>query len=92
MEIFCFIFSNVLLFRWDKNAVEDLPGNMKILYSTFLNVFDEIEEELKEEDGSYKVSSTKEMVNFLRVLSCKIHLNMYRVMFKKEILKNKKLI
>ncbi|KAI9186484.1 hypothetical protein LWI28_017722 [Acer negundo] len=50
------------LSRWDNSALDDLPDYMKIIYSTLLNIFDEIYNDLSEEERSYKFSYTKDMM------------------------------
>ncbi|KAK3219349.1 hypothetical protein Dsin_013319 [Dipteronia sinensis] len=45
--------------RWDISALDELPDYMKIVYSALLNTFDEISEDLTEEEISYKVSYMK---------------------------------
>ncbi|KAL5803908.1 hypothetical protein ACOSQ3_030708 [Xanthoceras sorbifolium] len=46
--------------RWDISALEDLPDYMKIIYSALLNIFDEIYNDMTEEERSYKFSYTKD--------------------------------
>ncbi|KAK1584503.1 hypothetical protein Q3G72_033573 [Acer saccharum] len=41
--------------RWDISALDDLPDYMKIVYSTLLNLFDEISNGLTEKERSYRV-------------------------------------
>ncbi|TXG67920.1 hypothetical protein EZV62_009195 [Acer yangbiense] len=48
--------------RWDISALDDLPDYMKIVYSTLLNLFDEISNGLTEKERSYRVSYTKDKV------------------------------
>ncbi|KAH7544508.1 hypothetical protein JRO89_XS15G0177800 [Xanthoceras sorbifolium] len=48
------------LSRWDISALEDLPDYMKIIYSALLNIFDEIYNDMTEEERSYKFSYTKD--------------------------------
>ncbi|KAL5737405.1 hypothetical protein ACOSP7_030166 [Xanthoceras sorbifolium] len=46
--------------KWDISALDDLPDYMKIIYSALLNIFDEIYNDLTEEERSYKFSYTKD--------------------------------
>ncbi|KAJ4724611.1 Terpene synthase [Melia azedarach] len=48
--------------RWDNNAISQLPDYMKPLYSSVLNLFEELNNEMTEEGRSYSVSYTKEMM------------------------------
>ncbi|KAI9185162.1 hypothetical protein LWI28_004838 [Acer negundo] len=48
--------------RWDISALDNLPDYMKIVYSFVLNFFDEIHNDLTEEERSYRVSYTKDMM------------------------------
>ncbi|KAL5802260.1 hypothetical protein ACOSQ4_030565 [Xanthoceras sorbifolium] len=45
--------------RWDISALDDLPEYMKIIYSSLLNLFDEMSNDLTEKERSYRVSYTK---------------------------------
>ncbi|KAJ4724653.1 Terpene synthase [Melia azedarach] len=48
--------------RWDIDALSQLPDYMKPLYSSILNLFEELNNEMTEEGRSYSVSYTKEMM------------------------------
>ncbi|KAK2657891.1 hypothetical protein Ddye_010943 [Dipteronia dyeriana] len=48
--------------RWDACAIDELPDYMKIIYSTLLNLFDEIDKEVTPEGRSYTVSCAKELM------------------------------
>ncbi|TXG67921.1 hypothetical protein EZV62_009196 [Acer yangbiense] len=52
--------------RWDISALDDLPNYMKVIYSTLLNLFDELSNDLTEKERSYRISYTKDMVRFAR--------------------------
>ncbi|XP_044495270.1 probable terpene synthase 6 isoform X3 [Mangifera indica] len=45
--------------RWDVNAVDDLPDYMRPVYRAILELFDELDEDVKKEGRSYSVSMTK---------------------------------
>ncbi|KAK2640203.1 hypothetical protein Ddye_027998 [Dipteronia dyeriana] len=46
--------------RWDVSALDDLPDYMKIIYRTLLNLFEEIYNNLSEEENTFKFSYTKD--------------------------------
>ncbi|TXG65602.1 hypothetical protein EZV62_006877 [Acer yangbiense] len=46
--------------RWEISALDDLPNYMKIIYSTLLNLFDELSNDLTEKERSYRISYTKD--------------------------------
>ncbi|KAL5803912.1 hypothetical protein ACOSQ3_030712 [Xanthoceras sorbifolium] len=51
---------NDVVQRWDISALDDLPDYMKIIYSALLNIFDEIYNDMTEEERSYKFSYMKD--------------------------------
>ncbi|KAJ0104688.1 hypothetical protein Patl1_19290 [Pistacia atlantica] len=51
--------------RWDINAVGTLPNYMKLLYTTLLNFYDELEDEESKEGRSYCVSCMKDTIKDL---------------------------
>ncbi|KAK3200100.1 hypothetical protein Dsin_023515 [Dipteronia sinensis] len=46
--------------RWDTSSLDGLPNYMKILYNVILNLFDEIRNDLTEEERFYKLPCAKE--------------------------------
>lgn len=48
---------------WDTTAVHSLPDYMKIIYTSILNLFDELDNEVADEGRSYSVTYTKETVS-----------------------------
>lgn len=42
-----------MIFRWDINCLEDLPDYTKLLYKSLLDVYEEIEQEMKKEGREY---------------------------------------
>ncbi|KAH7560637.1 hypothetical protein JRO89_XS10G0058400 [Xanthoceras sorbifolium] len=51
--------------RWDTSALTELPEYMKILYSTLLDFFEEVNSEITKEGRSYSFSCSKEMTKGL---------------------------
>ncbi|XP_042483500.1 (-)-germacrene D synthase-like isoform X2 [Macadamia integrifolia] len=51
--------------RWDPNPNDQLPEYMKVLYSSLLDVYNEIEEDLRKDGQSYSVKCAKEAMKIL---------------------------
>jgi (-)-germacrene D synthase len=43
-------------FRWDISCLDDLPDYMKFLYKPLLDVYEEIEQEVKKEGRVYAIN------------------------------------
>ncbi|XP_010247958.1 PREDICTED: (-)-germacrene D synthase-like [Nelumbo nucifera] len=51
--------------RWDANETDKLPEYMKVIYVTLLNIYNEIEEEMRKEGRCFCVSYAKEAMKDL---------------------------
>jgi hypothetical protein len=45
-----------VIFRWDSSCLDSLPDYMKILYRTILDLYEEIEENMKNERREYALN------------------------------------
>lgn len=44
------------IFRWNINCIDNLPDYMKILYTTTLELYEEIEQEMRNEGRVYALN------------------------------------
>lgn len=64
------------IFRWDINALGQVPDYLKPLYSSLLNLFEELNDEMNKEERSYSITYTKDMViNYI----CRNYLSLLHV-------------
>lgn len=56
------VIATKLIFRWDVIVSDDLPDYMKLLYKSFWNVYEEIEQAMIEEGREYILNYYKKEV------------------------------